>query len=174
MANSQKNNKNLIIGICSAVAAVAIIAVVAIVLATRGGNPTLNDDYFVSDDSKYVITMDSEQSDDEINAEKTHIVYNYSGNDITAVKYYYEFTDAAAAKTAYNSIKDSIGSLYKSVDLDGKYVILTSNEADYEGMTAEDVEQQIEFMKLIEDMDLDEDADDIIEGTVEGDSAEEL
>lgn len=172
MAKSQKNNKNLIIGICSAVAAVIIIAVVAI-FATRGGKPTLNDDYFVSDNNKLVITMDSEQSDDEINAEKTHIVYNYSGNDITAVKYYYEFTDATAAKAGYDAVKDSIGSLYKSVELDGKYVVLTSNESDFEGMTAEDVKQQIEFMKLIEDMEFDETSDETIEETTVEESTTE-
>ena len=89
MANSQKNNKKLIIGICSIVAVVAIIAVIVIIITMRGGfGPAINDNYFVTDNSKYVITLDEKQTDEDINAEKTHIVYNYSGNNITSVKYY--------------------------------------------------------------------------------------
>ena len=168
MANSQKNNKKLIIGICSIVAVVAIIAVIVIIITMRGGfGPAINDNYFVTDNSKYVITLDEKQTDEDINAEKTHIVYNYSGNNITSVKYYYEFTDDATAKNSYNSIKDSIGELYKSIELNGKYIILTLNEADFEGMTTDDVKQQIEFMDLLDDMNFDENSEVTIEGSVD-------
>ena len=121
----------------------------------------------MTDDTKYVITLDKDQSDDTINAEKTHIVYNYSDNDITAVKYYYEFTDDATAKSNFNTIKEDVGELYKSVDLNGKYIILTLNESDFENMTAEDVKQQIEFMKLLKDIDFDETTEATIEGSID-------
>ena len=172
-----KKNKNLIIGIC-AVAVVAVIGVIVAIFLTRGGNPQINDNYFVSDDTKYVITSENNGSDDdEFNAIKTHIVYNYSGDNITALKYYYEFADAAAAKANFGKIQESLGQLYKDVEQNDKYVILTSNEEDYEGMTAEDVRQQIEFMKLLEEINFDDSdtTDETIEDTtVEQNIVEEV
>ena len=80
MAISKENNKNLIIGICTSVGVIAIIAIIVVVLTMQGSsNPLINDNYFVTDDSKYVITLNEDQTDESVNAIKTHIVYNYSG-----------------------------------------------------------------------------------------------
>ena len=112
---AQKNNKNLIIGICACVLVVAAI-VVAVIFATKGGTGTnslanLSDSYFVSDDTKYVLTVDNDGSDEdeEFSTIKTHLVYTYSGDTITGMITYMEFTDANTAKSALE--------VYQNMDL---------------------------------------------------------
>ncbi len=143
MANKKKNNKNVIIGGC--IAAVVIAAIIlAVVFAA--GNGTINDSYFVSDGSKYVIN--NEYGDTESDGSvpiKDHIVYYYSGDKITGAKAFYEYVDETAAKNAYETIKANAGNSYKSVSLSGIYVILEANESEYEGLTASDVKQQVEL-----------------------------
>lgn len=167
MANKKakgKNNKNVIIGACCAVVVVVII-IVAIVLATTGAG-RLNDSYFVSDDTKYVLTVESDDmvidEDEEAYAPlKTHLVYAYSGDEITGLKVYYEYADNASAKAAYDYIISS-GEEAGEVEIDGKYVIITANAEEYEGLTASDVKQQVEFMEMLKNMDTSDtdDADD--------------
>lgn len=178
MANKPNNKKNLIIGICSAIAIVAIIAVVVVLLLTKGGGfggQALNDNFFVSDNSKYVLTMSADEIDVEdqtYKPVKTHLVYFYSGDEITGLKYYYEYDSADTANKAYNEIAGELKTIYKDVTVDGKYLIMTSNETDYEGLTADDVKQQLEFMEMIKNMDFDEsdNSDDgLVEETVEED-----
>jgi|GEM_PF-1736080 len=159
---STKNRTGIIIGICSAIV-VAIVVIVAVVLATSGTK--LNDSYFVSDDTKYVLTIDSDSmynEEDEVVPIKAHLVYTYSGDDITGLKAYYEFANESDAKKAYDQYQsDTIESeAYKEVVQDGKYVILTANESEYEGLTASDIKQRIEFMEMLKDMDLNGDSDD--------------
>ena len=153
---AKKDNKNAIIGgICAAVLVVVII-IVAVVLATGGGNK-LNDDYFVSDDTKYVLTIESDDIDYEDSEAayiplKTHLVYTYSGDEITGLKTYAEYADAAAAKAAFEAMKEA-GEDVTGVTIDGKYLIMTATEDQYEGMTASDVKQQIEFMEMMKGLD---------------------
>lgn len=153
-AKNKGGNKNIIIGACCAVVVVVII-IVAIVLATTGGGG-LNDSYFVSDGSKYVLTVESEDmvidEDEEAYAPvKTHLVYTYSGDEITGLKAYYEYADAASAKAAYDYILSS-GEETGEVAIDGKYVIITAAPEEYEGLTASDVKQQVEFMEMMKNM----------------------
>ena len=166
MAKKAKNT-NLIIGICVAVV-VVIAIIVAIVLATRGGGnglSGLSDAYFVSDETKYVLTLDAEEiatESEEYTPIKTHMVYFYSGDEITDAKIYYEFADEATAKAALEYYKESLGDEeYKDITTSGKYLIITSNESEYEGITASDVKQQIEFMEMLKNMDFSEDEEDI-------------
>ncbi|MDO4399139.1 MAG: hypothetical protein Q4C24_02500 [Candidatus Saccharibacteria bacterium] len=160
---AKKNNKNLIIGICATVLVIGVVAV-AIFFATRGGSTTLNDAYFVSDDTKYVLTVDSDQTDSEdetLTPIKTHIVYNYSGDSITGMTTYMEFADAATAKSAleiYKNAEDQTG--VKNISVNGKYVVVEMTEDQYAEMTASDVKQQIEFMEMLKNMNLNDVEDD--------------
>lgn len=175
MANkAKKNNKNLIIGICAAIV-VVIVVVVAVILATRGGSAQLNDSYFVSDDTKYVLTLETDDVDEEYAPAKTHMVYFYSGDDVTDMKAYYEFADEAAAKAAFDYYKEAMeGEEYKDISLNGKYIVITSNESAYEDLTANDVKQQIEFMEMLKNMDLTEQTDDVdVDVDVESDTTNE-
>ena len=169
----EKNNQGLIIGICAAVVIIVII-IIAIVLATT--NRGVSDSYFVSDGSKYVLTVESEDIDEDetsISPVKIHSVYNYSGDAITGLKTYYEFKDAASAKTAYDTITDEEKAEFKEVYLDGKYIVFVSNEDDYADITASEVKQNIDFINSLKDMDL-SDVETVDEDDTEVEEVEEI
>lgn len=175
-AKKKKNNKNIIIG-CSIAAIVVIVAIViGIVLATRGSG--LNDDYFVSDGTKYVITVDSSEmtlddEEQEYAPIKTHLVYTYSGDEITGLKSYYEYADATAAQKALERLKEVAGDEMEDITVDGKYVIATAKADQYENITASDVKQQIEFMEMLKNMDANsDDTSDDADDTIETDDAD--
>ena len=154
---AKKDNKNLIIGICVAVLAIAVI-VVAVVLATKG-TTRLSDAYFKSDDTKYVLTIDGDQTDTESTSEyepvKTHVVYYYSGDTINGMTTYMEFADESTAKTALEAYKSVDQEGIKNLSVNGKYLVIEMTEDQYSGVTASDVKQQIEFMEMLENMDSD-------------------
>ena len=168
---TKENKKNLIIGLCIA-AAVILLIVVTILLVLRN-NQTLNDSYFVSDDTKYVLTLNTEDvsmDDEQYNPIKTHLVYTYSGDNITGLKAYYEYKDNDTAKLAADYLKESYveEEAKNQISIDGKYVIFTASEEEYKDLTASDVKQQIELMELIKNMgNGDETEEEIVEDTVE-------
>ena len=150
----KKDNKNLIIGICVAVVAVVAIVVAAVIAAN--GVKKLDDSYFVSDDTKYVLTMESGDyatEEDENTPSKTHVVYTYSGDEITGMTTYAEYTDEATAKSAYDIYKDSDQEGIKNLTLNGKYIIAEMSEDYYANITASEVKSQIEFMEMLKNMD---------------------
>lgn len=153
-----KDNKNLIIGICAAVVLVVVI-IVTIVLVVN--NNSLNDSYFVSDDTKYVLTIENDESSegDEATPVKSHIVYTYEGDKITSMKSYSEFADEATAKKAFDAMIEAGGEEAKGIELKGKYIIATAEEDVYKDLTANDVKQQIEFMESLKNMNLDDNSD---------------
>jgi len=150
---AKKPNSKLVIGILAVVAIVIIVVAIVVVIIK---NNTLNDSYFVSDGTKYVLTLDSadvSMDNPEYNPIKTHLVYTYSGDEITGLKAYYEYQDNAAAKAAADYIKQNYEEEAQSrVSADGKYVIFTAEEATYQGLTASDIKQQIEFMELLKNI----------------------
>ena len=177
MANKakKKDNKNLIIGIC--VAVVAVVAIVLAVVFLVKGNNAISDDYFKSDDTKYVLTVDTETMDLDTESEeyvpvKTHIVYTYSGDEITGMKTYVEYADAATAQKAFDEMKAAGEEDVERAEVNGKYIVLTNEESDYEDMTASDVKQQIEFMEMLKNMGSDEEEEDTEEITEEVDETE--
>ncbi|MBR0465297.1 hypothetical protein IJJ02_00700 [Candidatus Saccharibacteria bacterium] len=148
---SKKDNKNLIIGICAAIVAVVIIVIV--VLAVRGGG--LGDDYFVSDGTKYVLTIESDDIEDnnEFTPLKTHLVYTYDGDKVTSMKSYYVYADADAAKAAFDAMQEAGGEEAKGMELNGKYIIMTAEEDVYKDLTTSDVKKQIEFIEALKNSD---------------------
>ena len=82
MPKGSKNKKNLIYGIIGGIAAVAVIAVIIVVIVLNS-KPALNDDFFKSDGSKYVLTVDFREGQDESEGTdelapiKSHAVYRY-------------------------------------------------------------------------------------------------
>lgn len=136
---------------------VVVIAILVIIVATmtRGDAP-ISDDYFVSDGTKYVLSIDAEQ--DEDNEEKlvtTHIVYYYNGDNITGAKVFYEFADAASAKAAYDDIIKSIAESEEKIDasmykLNGKYIIVTADEASYKDLKASEIKAQFESYEALQ------------------------
>ena len=169
-----KDNKNLIIGICAAVALIVVIIITVLVV----NNQSLNDGYFVSDGSKYVFTLETDENDiqegDEVTPLKTHIVYTYEGDKVTSMKSYYVYADANAAKTAFDKMKEAGGEEAQGIELNGKYIIITAEEDTYKDLTASDVKKQIEFMESLKNMDTtdSEDVEETEDTTVEEDNEE--
>ena len=159
---SKKDNKNLIIGCCTAFVLVVAIIITAVVL----NNNTLNDGYFVSDNTKYVLTIEADEVDsnnEEITPVKTHQVFTYDGDKITSMKTYYVFADGNAAKTAFDTLKKELEGQEQeqeqiaNIEVNDKYVIVTAKEESYKDLTASDVKQQIEFLEKLKNMNTDSD-----------------
>lgn len=148
---STNNNKNIIIGICVAVVVIAVVAI-AIFFATR--KPQINDAYFVSDGSKYVITVDGDAFDSSEDVKytpvKTRIVYTYSGDNITGMFTYAEFKDEATAKAALEEYKTESQEGIKSLSVNGKYVVAEMKEDQYSDMTASELKQYIDFIENVD------------------------
>ncbi|MBR3052052.1 hypothetical protein IKG60_00330 [Candidatus Saccharibacteria bacterium] len=146
---TKNNNKILFVGICAA--AVIIIAIIfAIVAMQRTG---LSESFFVSDGTKYVITLDSDEiSVDEgsIRPAKKHLVYFYNGDSITGMKEYYLYNQAAEAEKTYQQLKEDTPAGYQAIAIDGKYLVLTVSDSIYEGKTATEIRQYIEFLNSTE------------------------
>lgn len=152
---SKKDNKNMIIGCCAAlVLIIAIIITIVLVVNNTG----LNDNYFVSDGTKYVLTIETDETDeeDEFAPLKTHLVYTYEGDKVTGMKTYYVYADNASAQKAFDALKEAVGEEANSMELNGKYIIVTAEEESYKDLTASDVKQQIEFMEKLKNMNLDD------------------
>ena len=149
-------NKNLIIGICVAVIAVVVICVAAF-FATR--SPKIDDSYFVSDGTKYVIQMDSDElmSDGVSNVPtKAYYVYTYSGDKITGMFIYAEFANESTAKTALEEYKKADQDGVKGISTNGKYVVIEMTDEQYSDMTASELKTYIDFMNSSEDVDIDD------------------
>ena len=161
MAENRKPNKNLIIGVCAVLVIAAVAIVLAIIFINKNKNG-VNDSYFVSDNTKYVLSLDMEEdSEEEYLPLKTHAVYFYKGNQITDLKTYLEYKDASSAKEAYDHVKENDGASYKEIYVDGKYIVLVSNETEYENTTASDVKEQIDFIESLKNFDFETDDEDV-------------
>ena len=156
MANStnsnikRKGNLGLIIGICTTIVAVIII-IIAVILAIN--NNQLSDAYFVSDDTKYVLTSDRSNLENNDDVIKVHEVYTYSGDTITSLKAYHQFENADIAKLALEKYKndETISEMITDIEQNGNYVILTYDKSIYDGLTATDIKQQIEFLNSLKE-----------------------
>lgn len=148
---AEKINKKTIVGICIA----AVVSIAIIIVAIVVHNNKLDDSFFVSDGSKYVLTLESDgtSSDDEYTPIKTHLVYFYSGDKITELKAYYEYADSATAKSAADYIKENYSDdEYEKISINGKYLIFTADESEYENLTAPEVKEQIELMESMQNI----------------------
>ena len=156
-ASNKSDNKNIFIGICIAVLVIAVIGI-AIFFATRGTG-AINDNYFKSDDTKYVITMEGDSmglsNDSSHTPVKTHQVYKYSGDKITSVVLYLEFADESAAKSALEYFKQQDESA-SSLSANGKYIVIEMPEEEYSSMTTSQVKQYVELTEKMKNSDTNE------------------
>ena len=171
VAKKNTNNKNmgLIVGICCGVVAliVAIVLIVVFVAKPGGAGGDLSDAYFVSDDSKLVMTLESDEAsydEEEYAPAKSHMVYYKSGDKITGVSVFYEYKDEATAKLANDHISDESRAEAKEIKLRGKYIEIVMKEDTYSDTTADEIKQQIEFMEMLKNMDYEDGmSDDVID-----------
>jgi hypothetical protein len=157
MITKTKSDKKSLIIACIALAAVIIITIVTLLILP---NKNIDDSFFVSDGSKYVLTIDSEDvlslDFKEYTPEKTHLVYFYSGDNITDLKVYCDFKTEENAKKAAEIMKTETDESIKDVSINGKYVVITMDKSQYEDMSADDAKQQIELMEMLQNLDSEE------------------
>ncbi len=174
--NNKNNtrNKNAIIGALVCVVALVIVVVVAVL--SLKGYKKIDDSFFVSDGSKYVITLDGNldvSSDSNGDTpKKAYYVYYYSGNDVTNVEAYYEFADDASAKQSYEAMVNEEGGEMKNYELNGKYIVMTVDPSEYEGMTAADAKKRAEYSDFLKSMTSDNTSNNDENGTDEGSKSE--
>lgn len=125
---------------------VALLIVVIVVLFVMN-RTTYNDDYFVTDDTKVVLSMDARTSgfeESEYAPPITHVVYYYSGDTINNVKVFYEYRNSDIAKKAYVKIDAEDKYWAYSRTLNDKYIIFDMKKEEYEGLTATEIRESAE------------------------------
>ena len=173
---SAKSSCNVCKIICIVIGALAIIAVViALVVALINRAP--DDSYFVSDSTKYVLNITNNTSDENSTevVQTVHIVYEYSGDAVTSIKTYYEFTNADVAKAAYDDLIANLAEDDESTyELKGKYIIVIAPKAAVESLSVDEVKSQIEFYESIQNGEMPTGTKaDVIEETTEEETTEE-
>lgn len=125
-----------------------IVAAITWAILAISHRPIINDEFFVSDNTKTTITISS-ASPDSSSSHQTRVVYEYDGENVISMKTYFEYQDADAAKNAYESLKDLPE--FKNAELNDKYIIVTADESQYKGLTASDVRQQADALKSLQE-----------------------
>ena len=144
MTSKLTSRQYLIYGACTA-GTLVFIAVITWATLSLLNQPTVTDDFFVSDDTKTTIDISSTDKD-TTSDHQTHTVYGYDdNNNVISMKTYFEYADEAAASTAYASLKDQPE--FKNSELKGKYIIVTADESQFKGLTASDIRQQAEAIR---------------------------
>lgn len=136
-----------IYGACACCAILSIIIIViAVVISSQ---PNINDDFFVSDDTKTTIEIAPTGESTTLD-HQTHTVYEYDdAENVISMKTYFEYSDADAAKTAYATLKDQPE--FTNSTLQDKYIIITADESQFKGLTASDIRQQAAAIKAYQD-----------------------
>lgn len=144
-AASSKTFRRIIVPI-----AAVCVAIIVFIVATVFNQPTIEENYFVSDDTKTAISL--KPTSDEAGTTslvQTHLVYTYDGENVSGLKTYFEYPDAAAAKSALESLKDQPE--FKGATVEGKYIVVTADESQYKGLTASDIKQQADALKAFQE-----------------------
>lgn len=139
--NSAKN-RYLIYGVC-AIASAAFIAIIVVLVLPLFNRPPLDEDFFVSDNTKTVVSLDAGSSNGT--TRHTHMVYTYEGDEVTGLKTYFEYPDEESARAAVVTLKDQPE--FKGAVVEGNYVVVTADESQFKGLTASDVKQQADAIR---------------------------
>ena len=146
---TNNNKKILTVGIC-AIAAVVIAIIIAVIVMQK---TSINNSLFTSDNTKYVVPISSDEisfDSDLTRPTQIYAIYYYQDDTITDLKEYYVFEQDSDVKAAYDYFNEHDSANYKAITIDGKYLILTANESEYENKTPEEIRQYIEFLKSSE------------------------
>lgn len=151
---TNNNKKILTVGVC-AIAAVAIAIIIAVIVMQK---PSINNSLFTSDNTKYVLPINSDEisfDSDLTRPTQIYAIYYYQDDTITGLKEYYLFEQESDTKAAYDYYREHDSANYKAITIDGKYLILTANESEYEGKTPEEIRQYIEYLQSVEPIESD-------------------
>lgn len=141
-------DKRMVAGVVT-VLIVVIVVILAVVSATY--QEPIPDGYFVSDDTKLVLSLPAEVSSFEENPDfepmVTRIVYEYDDDKITGAKIYFEYENADLAKEADRNITMDQKDWATSRRVNGKYIVFGVKPEQYSGMTATQVRDDILSMQ---------------------------
>ena len=130
---------------------VVVLAVVAIVIGVAVScEPAPSDEYFVSDETKLVISLNKDAAALEEGAYEprvTHIVYYRSGERITGMRVYFAYDSAEEAEVAYNNINMKDKDWTTEKRLNGRYIVFEALKSQYDGVTVEDIQRNIEILR---------------------------
>lgn len=131
------------------VAAIALVVVI-VAIVQFGRTEKIESEYFRNSNDKIVITMDKEMAaldDSEYEPYITHVVYYYENDKITDLKAFYEYPDEKTAREAYENL--GLGEFADGKRLNGRFVVFQVKRAQYDGVSVEELRQDIEAMKEI-------------------------
>ena len=133
------------------IALMVVVTGITIVLLYALTPRTVDDSYFISDESKDVITLEVDKANSATtDLLRTHIVYTYENNKVKSLKTYYEYENKELASQALENIKE-INKNAADVYLDNKYIVVVSQEKQYENLNPSDIKQQAEAIKAFQD-----------------------
>jgi hypothetical protein len=116
------------------------IGVVVWVIISYLNEPPVNEDYFISNSTKTTINLTPTDSTSGSSHRQTHVVYEYKDDLVVSMKTYFEYEDARSAEIAYETLKNQLE--FKDSELVDKYIIVTADASQFEGLTASDIRQQ--------------------------------
>ena len=139
-------------------ASFVVLVVVVILIVTIFWNKPVDSCFFHDSDDKIVITMDKETASIEGSAFEpyiTHMVYYHDGKNITGLEAYYEYESEDVAKAVYDYLKPNgfADSKYRN----GRFVVFKVNKSKYEGVTVDEIKDELERLKQIDAVILDYD-----------------
>ncbi len=176
MTAAMKQKRNVIVFLIIAVMILAIVTIMAIIT-----NGELNDSFFVSDGTKYVLNADTESEELEKYKNvpvKSHAVYYYRGDTVTGMEMYFEFENKSAAEEVFADYQEIFADTekYAEVKLNKKYIIIVAAENEYKDLNATEIGIGIqEYTNKIENGEEGEGTDDVAseEESNGGESVEE-
>jgi len=134
-----KRSKAPIYIVCSIVSLLSI-GVVSWVVISYLNEPPVSEDYFISNSTKTTINLTPTDSASGSSHRQTHVVYEYKDDLVVSMKTYFEYEDARSAEIAYETLKNQLE--FKDSELVDKYIIVTADASQFEGLTASDIRQQ--------------------------------
>ncbi len=143
----EEMKKRNIIATIVGVAILAVIAVVVFIVININKISPIDDDYFMSDDTKLVIDVDGDKILVEAGGQRpvmAYKVYYYTGDDVNDMKVFFEYTDDEQAKTADGTMGDGYKEWAENKKINGKYIVFDVKKSQYDGIKTSDVRQMME------------------------------
>ena len=142
---AEGTNKGKLIGaIIGAVATIAIAIAAVFIIKSKVG---IDDSYFVTDDKKIVISITPE--DNEFGALKLHQVYEYTGEDVNKIVFYYEFENESKAQSVFDGSKDELLSQteFSNPRVTGKYIAINVENTMLGGVSVSTLRKYAEYQE---------------------------
>ena len=138
-----RNRKIVLVGV------VALIVVVIAAVLASGTFESIDENYFVSDGGKLVMSLTKDQSNYEMSEYEpglTHVVYYYGGNSINNMRIFYEYDNEEEAREANEHISMDDKDWATGRKLHGKYIIFEVPKKRWENLSLDYIRGVVENM----------------------------